>query len=701
MISLIVAGAMLAINGIGLAEDKAKDEAKVRGLITQLSDDEWETREKAQEELVKMGASVYITLAEELKKATDPEVKMRLDNIIKQLVTLPECISMTFAKMKESGKYRFAIKYSLHDPDSGGKKLVPRLNGFWMFPGVVYMEMGKNCCEDFFCDSVIPALTLEEPQYLIKDKIYNIKTGRVFTATADSVKCRQLLASGFYEWIISELMKEYKMETPIEESVGDKKCRLISLVYESNEEQLFNYKIWVDKNSLLPVKICLIEKLFPDEEPWIAAQWTFDYSQAEETGIPKEIKEAFKDDKEITEIIDESEKKEEEKESSSGRIDSLKQIYLGTQSDIWVIKALAALALKEIPEPESAEVVAKILPNHDSNRNLVYYALSALSKFPSEVLKESLSKDVITSLNDFWYKQEDGFYRKSIEAIFNKISSINDYRDWCKWWEKQKDNYKDGSKSDKSPGKATSVTVNIPVNTNEKIRQKEPEGSSLDCVFVVDTTLSMKDLIPKDAMKTICYALRNISPSLRLGLVQYWDDAQVTVPLAADSVKIIRAIDGLQAGGGGNSEEENLYKGLELALLNAKMVWRESADKIIIIIGDAFPYQNDIDKTCWLASNARDLTMEKSPNYQADSKDDRKDSKPYSISTCFVGQDENVEKVFSRIAGSGGGTMVKGDLADKLLFYMLIHLYGKQWELQIKEFIWPFMSIVSRQMDKK
>ncbi|MBI4833782.1 MAG: HEAT repeat domain-containing protein [Planctomycetes bacterium] len=58
---------------------------KITGLIKQLGDDNWDVRDKATEKLKKIGPVAKELLEEALKTATEPEVKMRINALLKDI----------------------------------------------------------------------------------------------------------------------------------------------------------------------------------------------------------------------------------------------------------------------------------------------------------------------------------------------------------------------------------------------------------------------------------------------------------------------------------------------------------------------------------------------------------------------------------------------------------------------------------------
>ena len=131
----------------------------------------------------------------------------------------------------------------------------------------------------------------------------------------------------------------------------------------------------------------------------------------------------------------------------------------------------------------------------------------------------------------------------------------------------------------------------------EKVLDKRTE-SSLDLCFVVDTTNSMRDDIEnaKENMEKILAQLQEKSQDYRVALIDYRDfadrsgddddyPAKVQQYFTSRDSIINSAIQDLDLGYGGD-DNETVYSGLMAAV---DLDWRDSAKKVIIILGDAPP----------------------------------------------------------------------------------------------------------------
>jgi hypothetical protein len=129
--------------------------------------------------------------------------------------------------------------------------------------------------------------------------------------------------------------------------------------------------------------------------------------------------------------------------------------------------------------------------------------------------------------------------------------------------------------------------------------------SGLDVVFVIDATGSMDWVIDEVRRRVgdIADATRTLVPLTRFGVVAYrdHDDPEFVVrqqTLTFSLAKLARFIDTLEAKGGG-SWQEAVYAGLDVAVNRAG--WRPGAKRVVLLIGDAPPHENELGGTIALA----------------------------------------------------------------------------------------------------
>jgi len=125
------------------------------------------------------------------------------------------------------------------------------------------------------------------------------------------------------------------------------------------------------------------------------------------------------------------------------------------------------------------------------------------------------------------------------------------------------------------------------------------DEAKLDFVFVIDTTGSMSDAIDDtkaDANDIVDEIMTNV-PDSRIAVVGYRDfgDLYVTKEYEFSSSKseVKDNIDDLVTGGGGDVPEA-VYEALKYTIVDdIAGSWRSSATKVIMLMGDARPHEED------------------------------------------------------------------------------------------------------------
>src|SRR5688572_2379410 len=97
----------------------SQDDARVAGLITQLGDEDWATRERASRELVGIGDPARKALREALEN-DDPEVRVRasdaLISIGEEFAYAVECATAESDKLRDHGRAALMNLFRIDDP---------------------------------------------------------------------------------------------------------------------------------------------------------------------------------------------------------------------------------------------------------------------------------------------------------------------------------------------------------------------------------------------------------------------------------------------------------------------------------------------------------------------------------------------------------------------------------------------------------
>lgn len=222
--------------------------------------------------------------------------------------------------------------------------------------------------------------------------------------------------------------------------------------------------------------------------------------------------------------------------------------------------------------------------------------------------------------------------------------------------------------------KAALQTRKMPV---ERVLQQKTSGG-LDVCFVVDTTGSMGDDIEnaKANMSEILAHLSDKTEDYRVALVDYRDfpdrsgeksdyPCKIQLDFSDNNEEIIAGINRLDLGNGGD-DEETVYSALMEAV---SLGWRDTAQKVIIILGDAGPLEPEPgtgytyeDVLLALYSGNISIDYENSDDRVTDYLDD-------SLITVFsvgIGDDGSAADFFAGISENTGGNYVGIDDASEV-----------------------------------
>ena len=151
--------------------------------------------------------------------------------------------------------------------------------------------------------------------------------------------------------------------------------------------------------------------------------------------------------------------------------------------------------------------------------------------------------------------------------------------------------------------RALTVYKPTPVELAEhefKTAMKQFDQFGLDVILVIDTTDSMVGVLRRlrEQSADLCRVVRQFVPNSQFGIVAFRDDKKhdpgvveyVTrlTPLTADVALFKQKIAGLKAAGGGDVPEA-VFEGLAAAMTQGG--WRPKSHRVIILIGDAPPHE--------------------------------------------------------------------------------------------------------------
>ena len=233
-------------------------------------------------------------------------------------------------------------------------------------------------------------------------------------------------------------------------------------------------------------------------------------------------------------------------------------------------------------------------------------------------------------------------------------------------------------------GSAGMLNVHIAVVKALKPRDKSvkrllmQKGSGLDLCLVVDTTGSMGDDIndAKMKMQQILNSLAEKTDDYRIALIDYRDyaersgrsydyPAKLRMDFTDDDETIRSAINALDLGHGGD-ENETVFSGLMMA---AGLNWREGAQKVIIVMGDAPPLDPEPGTGYTYADvvaslyNAKIMIDYSHTDTRVLGEPEDSLIQVYSIGTDASG---DAEDFFRDLSGDTGGSFTGVDSADEV-----------------------------------
>ncbi len=203
----------------------------------------------------------------------------------------------------------------------------------------------------------------------------------------------------------------------------------------------------------------------------------------------------------------------------------------------------------------------------------------------------------------------------------------------------------------------------------------------LDVIFVFDSTSSMAEFLKqaKNKIENLLITFKKLVPTARIGLVTYRDqgDEFVTMkhPLTHGTKSLQLFLKDIDPVGGGDREEA-LDEALRVAIEEFK--WKTYAKKIILVIGDAPPHQEDMPKVKKLIEKFRNemngmvATLDTS----------RAEFIPVGGTV-----EQKVMDEFKLIAETGGGESARLMDEERVIRQMVVLVFGTRWEIFLDEFM--------------
>jgi hypothetical protein len=223
----------------------------------------------------------------------------------------------------------------------------------------------------------------------------------------------------------------------------------------------------------------------------------------------------------------------------------------------------------------------------------------------------------------------------------------------------------------------------------------ELRRKGLDVVLVIDGTGSMKLIIDdvKAKMMQLVQSIHRLVPIARIGIVVFGGKGEPMhiQPLTLSPQKLSDFLNGIQAMGGGEWEEDTM--GACETAVN-KMDWKPYAKKVIVLVGDSPPRNEDFQPLMALIRqfkanngtfNTVDVAAEEHERFEREFwlKVHREEPPKISPLPAFYRQTQAAYKV---LAAAGGGSMKSLTKDAHINQQVLILAFGDQWQSQVAAF---------------
>lgn len=218
--------------------------------------------------------------------------------------------------------------------------------------------------------------------------------------------------------------------------------------------------------------------------------------------------------------------------------------------------------------------------------------------------------------------------------------------------------------------------------------------SGLDVVLVIDGTGSMKLIIDdvKDRMKQLVLAIHRLVPSARIGIAVFGGRGEPiqTEALTISPDRLIGFLNHIRAHDGGEWQEDTL--GAVRTAVD-RMGWRQSAKKVIVLVGDTPPFDEDNSPMMQEirqfheqngAFNTVDVTVEEHERFLEEWAREHGGVAPASdgLPEFYV----ETQRAYQAMAAAGGGSWRSLTKDQQINQQVLILAFGSQWQTEVTAF---------------
>jgi von Willebrand factor type A domain len=218
--------------------------------------------------------------------------------------------------------------------------------------------------------------------------------------------------------------------------------------------------------------------------------------------------------------------------------------------------------------------------------------------------------------------------------------------------------------------------------------------SGLDVALVIDGTGSMKRIIDdvKGRMRLLILAIHRMVPTTRMGIVVFGGrgEAIQVQPLTISPDVLLAFLNNIQAQNGGAWQEDTL--GAVRTAVD-RLAWRPLAKKVIILVGDTPPFDEDKEPTLEEVRKLRaengifntvDVTVEEHERFiqeyyrGLDQEPPKRDRMPdFYFET---------QRAYQDMAAAGGGQWRSLTRDQQINQQVLILAFGSQWQTEVTAF---------------
>lgn len=218
--------------------------------------------------------------------------------------------------------------------------------------------------------------------------------------------------------------------------------------------------------------------------------------------------------------------------------------------------------------------------------------------------------------------------------------------------------------------------------------------SGLDVAIVIDGTGSMKRIIDnvKNKMKQLVLAIHRLVPAARIGIVVFGGrgEPMQTQPLTLSPDRLLSFLNSIQARDGGEWQEDTL--GAVRTAVD-RMGWKPEARKVIVLVGDTPPFDQDMEPTLEEVRKLRsengsfntvDVTVEEHERFVEEFY--RLMGQPPPKNTSMPSFYRQTEQSYQNLATAGGGAWHSLSKDQQINQQVLILAFGSEWQTEVSAF---------------